>query len=225
MIADIAHELRTPLATIQGNLEALQDGVYPFTAERLEALHTKVLLLNRLIADLQKLSLAEAGELSLDREVTDLAPLLSSLQEQIQPQFAAQGVTLDLHVSGPLGVEIDRQRIEEVLLNLLSNALRYTERGGRVTLSAMPHGKEVHVSVADTGPGISEADLPRVFDRFYRGDRSRSRASGGVGLGLAISKRLVELHGGKIWAESAIGQGATFTFSLPASQLRQITDI
>ncbi|MBI3661275.1 HAMP domain-containing protein [Candidatus Acetothermia bacterium] len=215
MIADIAHELRTPLATIQGNLEALLDGVYPMGPERIEAIHAKSLLLGRLVNDLQELSLAEAGELSLEKRPTELSQVLSRLKDQIQPQFDEKGIQLALHTSSPLMVQIDRERIEQVLLNLLSNALRYTDSGGQVSLSAQVQGEELCVSVADTGKGISSEDLPHVFERFYRGDKSRSRSSGGAGLGLAISKRLVELHGGKIWVQSASGRGTQFTFSLP----------
>ena len=215
MIADIAHELRTPLATIQGNLEALLDGVYPMTPERIEAIHAKSLLLGRLVNDLQELSLAEAGELSLEKQPAELSQVLVRLKDQVQPQFDEKGIQLALQTSSPLMVQIDRERIEQVLLNLLSNAFRYTEQGGQVTLSTAVNGKEMHVSVTDTGKGISTEDVPHIFERFYRGDRSRSRSSGGAGLGLAIAKRLVELHGGKIWVESTVGQGTKFTFSLP----------
>jgi signal transduction histidine kinase len=217
MIADIAHELRTPLATIQGNLEALLDGVYATTPERIEAIHAKTLMLGRLINDLQELSLAEAGELSLDKHLTDLAWLITRLKDQVQPQCVEKEITLLVKSPAILSVAIDRERIEQVLLNLLSNALRYTERGGQVRMSVQPGETEIHISVADTGKGIAPEDLPHVFERFYRGDRSRSRSSGGAGLGLAIAKRLVELHGGRIWAESKLGQGTTFTFSVPTS--------
>ncbi len=217
MIADIAHELRTPLSTIQGNLEALLDGVYATTPERIEAIHAKTLMLGRLINDLQELSLAEAGELSLEKHPTDLAWLVARLQDQVQPQCDEKEITLLVETPSILSIAIDRERIEQILLNLLSNALRYTERGGQVRMSVQPGETEIHISVADTGKGIAPEDLPHIFERFYRGDKSRSRSSGGAGLGLAIAKRLVELHGGRIWAESKLGQGTTFTFSLPSS--------
>ncbi len=214
MIADIAHELRTPLSTIQGNLEALLDGVYTTSPERIESIHAKTLLLRRLVNDLQELSLADAGELSLERHITDLSVLLARLKEQIQPQFDEQKIALSLEAQSGLFVNIDQERIEQVLLNLLSNALRYTENGA-VRIKTSMNSNDVLVSVSDTGKGIYSGDMPHLFERFYRGDKSRSRSSGGAGLGLAISRRLVELHGGKIWVESQSGNGTTFTFSIP----------
>jgi two-component system OmpR family sensor kinase/two-component system sensor histidine kinase BaeS len=217
MIADIAHELRTPLSTIQGNLEALLDGVYPTTSERIEAIHAKTLLLRRLVNDLQELSLADAGELSLEKQETDLGELLARLKEQVQSQFDEQNIELNLETQPLLIVHIDKERIEQVLLNLLSNALRYTEQGS-VTIKTSQNAQEILVSIADTGKGINSGDLPHIFERFYRGDKSRSRSSGGAGLGLAISKRLVELHNGKIEVESQPGRGTVFTFSLPRNK-------
>jgi two-component system OmpR family sensor kinase/two-component system sensor histidine kinase BaeS len=238
LVADIAHELRTPLSVIQGNLEALLDGVYPLTPETVTPIHEETLLLSRLVDDLRELALAEAGQIKLDRQPTDLADLVGRAVQAMQPQAAEKQISLsaDLAPGLPLA-DVDPRRIEQVLRNLLTNALRYTPAGGRVTVSgcrlrpeAQPEGLQVAgsnlqpatfqpatlvVQVRDTGPGIAPADLPFVFDRFWRADRSRSRDDGSAGLGLAIARQLVEAHGGRIWAESQPGQGATFSFTLP----------
>jgi signal transduction histidine kinase len=220
MIADIAHELRTPLTLIQGNLQAILDGIYQPTSEKIASIHEKCLLLSRLIRDLQELSLAEAGELPLDRQKTDIHRLVEHVTETIQTQFKSRKI--EIAVDFPeeeLIAEIDPTRISQVLLNLLSNAQRYTPEGGKVTVKGWRQDDNILMSVSDTGPGIPENDLPNVFERFWRGDASRARVSGGSGLGLAVVKQLVESHGGTIWAVSPPGQGATFTFSLPAQPL------
>ncbi len=216
MIADIAHELRTPLTVLRGELEALQDGVFTPTPERIAALNEEVLLLNRLVEDLHELALAEAGELRLERGPTDLVKLLQKFSVRVRPGLEAQGLELALELPERLPkLDLDGDRIEQVLHNLVSNAARYTPRGGKVTIAAREADNEVRVSVADTGVGIPKEDLPHIFERFYRGEKSRSRRGGGAGLGLAIAKRLIELHGGRIWAESEPGKGTTITFSLP----------
>ncbi|MBI1729264.1 HAMP domain-containing protein [Candidatus Acetothermia bacterium] len=216
MIADIAHELRTPLTLIQGNLQAILDGIYQPTPDKIASIHEKSLLLSHLIRDLQELSLAEAGELPLDRQKTDLHRLVGHVTETIQPQFKSRKIELLVELPAEeLIAEVDPARINQVLLNLLSNAQRYTPEGGKVTVKGWSQGENILISVSDTGSGIPEKDLPNVFERFWRGDASRARVSGGSGLGLAVVKQLVEAHGGTIWAESPPGQGATFTFSLP----------
>jgi len=242
MIADIAHELRTPLTVIQGNLEALQDGVFPPTAENLGLLHDEALLLARLIRDLQDLALAEAGQLKLDLQPAEPVELLEPTLRRFQAQAAEQEVALALQAEGNLPpIRMDVQRMGQVLGNLLSNALRHTPRGGQITvrarwvgahdgpdeleriLPAAPARPFLLVSVSDTGEGISPETLEHVFDRFYRADRSRSRASGGAGLGLAIARGLVQAHGGEIGVTSVVGQGATFAFALPGTRNNQLT--
>jgi len=230
LVADIAHELRTPLAVLQGHVEGLQDGVLSPTPPTLDRLHEETLLLTRLVDDLRELSLAEAGELKLERQPSDLGELLRRSVAAMQPQAAEKGVTLALDVAPDLPLaNVDADRIGQVMRNLLANALRYTTAGGSVTVMARQTEKTrgtgvtgvtgevpaLLVAVADSGPGIAPDDLPHVFDRFYRADKSRSRASGGAGLGLAIVKQLVEAHGGRVWAESEVGKGATFKFTLP----------
>ncbi len=221
MIADIAHELRTPLTVLRGELEALQDGLFAPTPERIAALNEEVLLLNRLVEDLHELALAEAGELRLERGPTDLVELVQRVGRHFEPQLGERGLELRLEVkllegSRELKLELDGDRIEQVLHNLVSNAVRYTPAGGRITIALEEGADEVVVSVADTGVGIPPEDLPHIFERFYRADKSRSRREGGgAGLGLAIAKGLVEAHGGRIWAESEPGRGTKISFALP----------
>lgn len=218
MVADIAHELRTPLSVIQGNLEALLDGVFPLDREHVAAVHEETLLLNRLVSDLRDLALAEAGELRLERSPTAVAEMITQTVEGFQAQASEKGVTLAVELPAELPTVMgDEQRLAQVLHNLLSNGLRHTPMGGTVTVRAARVGDEVQVAVADTGEGIPPEDLPYVFERFYRADRSRARTSGGSGLGLAIAKQIVEAHGGRIWARSWPGAGSTFAFSLPLS--------
>ena len=216
IIADIAHELRTPLTVIQGNLEALMDGVYDLTPENVAAVHRQTVVLSRLVADLRDLALAEAGQLRLERQPISLSEVIAQVSEGLEAQARGKGVTLKFEMSNTLPlVEADEQRIAQVLFNMMSNALRHTPSGGTITTSAESRDGRVLVNVRDTGTGIPPEDLPHVFERFYRADRSRARATGGSGLGLTIAKQIVEAHGGQIWARSWLGAGSTFTFSLP----------
>jgi len=219
LVADVAHELRTPLAALAGYLEGLLDRVLEPSAEVLGRMHREVHRLQRLVEDLEELSRVEGGGLELRRAPTSVRELVDAVAARLALQF--QGKQIRLTVDVPAGlpkVHADPDRIAQVLTNLLGNALRHTPPGGRVTVRAWTRGGEVAVAVADTGVGIPPEHLPHIFDRFYRVDRSRSRRSGGAGIGLTIAKGLVELHGGRIWAESpGPGQGATFTFTLPTA--------
>ncbi|MDR7433538.1 MAG: ATP-binding protein [Armatimonadota bacterium] len=215
LLADIAHELGTPLAVIQGNLEGMLDGVIEPTAERLASLHTHVGLLARLVKDLRDLSLAQAGQLTLHPERLDLARTIQEIIEVVRPRAEEKGITLVTSVDTVPPVLVDPHRLAQVLHNLLDNALRHTPPGGTVEIVARQENKMVRVSVRDTGSGIPPEDLPHVFDRFYRVDRSRSRATGGTGLGLAVVKHVVEASGGQVFVESKMGQGSTFSFTLP----------
>lgn len=216
MVTDIAHELRTPLSNLRGYLEAVQDGVAAPTPELIASLHEEALLLSRLVDDLQELSLAEAGQLRLARRPVAVGEIVQKAVYALQPAAADKGVVVACDAPPDLPRTLaDPERIGQVLRNLLHNALTHTGPGGQITISAQMRGKEIAVQVRDTGSGIAPADLPHVFDRFWRADRSRARATGGAGLGLAIVKQLVGLHGGRVWAESTPGAGATFTFTLP----------
>jgi len=223
LTADVAHELRTPLQIIQGNLEGTLDGVYEPTPEHLRATLDETRRLGRLVGDLQTLSLVEAGQLPLYPREVDAADLLEDVALRFMAQAAEAGVTLKTQAGGPLPLHVDPDRLEQVLSNLTANALRHTPSGGRVMLAARAGGDGVELAVTDTGDGIPEADLPYVFDRFWRGDRARGRSTGGSGLGLAIARQLVRAHGGTIRAESAAGVGSTFTVTLPrpASQAKR----
>ncbi len=216
LILDIAHELRNPLMIQQSHLELLLDNVVPPTPEQLQTIYEQNLLLGRLVRDLQLLALADAGELQIVRVPTQFREILQKVIAHIHPTLEEKQIALEAQIADDLPtVAVDPQRIEQVLLNLLDNACRYTPPGGRIALSAYREDGAVHVSVRDGGPGIAPEDLPHIFERFYRGDKSRARSSGGTGLGLSIAKALIEAHGGRIWAENAPQGGACFHFTVP----------
>jgi signal transduction histidine kinase len=216
LILDIAHELRNPLMVQQSHLELLLDNVVPPTPEQLQTIYEQNLLLGRLVRDLQLLALADAGELQIVRVPTQFREILQRVIAHIHPTLEEKQIALEAQIADDLPtVSVDPQRIEQVLLNLLDNACRYTPPGGKIVLSAYREDCAVHVSVRDGGPGIAPEDLPHIFERFYRGDKSRARSSGGTGLGLSIAKALIEAHGGRIWAENAPQGGACFHFTVP----------
>ena len=219
LMADVAHELRTPLAGIQGTVEALQDGIFPVTTENLQAVHDQVMLLNRLVEDLRTLANAEAGQISLDLLPLNLIDLCQRQIAAFQPQAVAKGITLTLEsVSPPLSVCGDDQRLGQVLNNLLHNALRHTPAGGAIQVNLAATNTAARLAVIDNGEGITAEAMPHLFDRFYRGDRSRNRLTGGSGLGLAIARQIIQAHNGRIWAESPPAgqpQGSAFILELP----------
>lgn len=218
LVADIAHELRTPLSVIQGNLQAMLEGVYPLEPAELAIIYDETLLLSRLVADLRELAQADAGQLRLNLQPVDLSPLVEHAVAVFAEQAEAANVHINTNVVENLPpVLADGDRVRQVLHNLLLNALRYTPVGGAITISAAlaTSADYIEVSVADTGSGIAEEDLPHVFGRFWRADRSRARDRGGSGLGLAIVERLVVAHGGRIGVESTLGEGSRFWFTLP----------
>jgi two-component system OmpR family sensor kinase/two-component system sensor histidine kinase BaeS len=219
LLADVAHELRTPLTIIQGNLEGLRDGVYEATPEHLDLVLDETQKLGRLVDDLRLLTLAEAGQLPLDLQDLEVGHLLADVGEAFAHGAEEAGIALEVEAAAGLpGLRADPQRMGQVLGNLVANALRHTPAGGRVTLGAEPaaDGAGLRLWVADTGEGIPAEDLPRIFDRFWRGDPARAHASGaGSGLGLAIARSLVEAHGGRIGAESEVGEGTVVWCLLP----------
>ena len=214
LMADIAHELRTPLSVIRADLEALLDGVFQPTPEALASLQEETLLLTRLVEDLRDLAQANAGQLRLARQPTDLADLLRGVIVSFQPLAESRGQTLTLDLPPDLPpVLVDPQRVRQVVANLVSNALRHADtKGARVHVSAVQKIGDVQVSVADNGTGIALEDLPHVFDRFWQGGGERAEGSG---LGLTIARELVRAHGGRIWVESQLGDGTVFHFTLP----------
>ncbi len=215
MLADISHELRTPITIIQGNVEGILDGMYPADEARLKSIMEETQILSRLVGDLRTLALAESGALQLRREPTDLALLIRETVYTFDLQIQEKNIKVELSLADIGEVEVDPQRIREVLTNLVSNALRYTPSQGEIKIGLTESGsseeRSVLVYVQDSGPGIESADLNHIFDRFYK-----SSDSGGMGLGLSIAKYLVEAHGGKIWAESEAGQGTKISFTLMA---------
>ncbi len=220
LIGDVSHELRTPLTAIQGSMEGLIDGVLPATPETFTQIHTEAGRLSRLVDDLQELSRVEAGAYSLDLRPFDPASLIHTAVKRLSELARKQGLALKVDL--PAGLPMaqgDESRMAQVLTNLVGNALQYTPQGGEVVISALQKGNEIEFSVKDNGIGIPAEHLPHLFTRFYRVDKSRSRASGGgSGIGLTIARHLVEAHGGRIRAESeGEGQGSTFSFTLKAA--------
>ncbi len=226
LIAAVSHDLRTPLASLRVMVEAIVDGVAddPATIRRyVGAMERETASLGRLIDDLFELARLDAGQVPLRPEPTAIGTLIAQTLDAMAAQADRQGVVLQTRLEEDLPpVLVDPDRIQRVLYNLVQNAIRHTPADGSVTVEALDRGAEVHVSVRDTGEGIADADLPHVFERFYRGDKARSRDTGpgvaaGAGLGLAIARRLVESHGGRIWVAQPPGGGSVFSFALPTS--------
>ncbi len=214
LLADVSHELRNPLAIVQGNLEALVDGVYPADEAHLAPILDETRVLARLIEDLRTLSLAEAGTLALHREPTDIRILIADIAESFRVRATSGGASLGVDVAGGLPIlEIDPLRIREVVSNLVDNALRYVLPGGTVRISARATADAIEITVADDGPGIPAALLPTIFERFAKSSESR-----GSGLGLAIAKAIVEAHGGTIVAESSPTAGTLIRVRLPTGE-------
>ena len=218
MLADIAHELRTPLAVQQAHLEALQDGLFDLTPENLAPVVEQNRLLARLVDDLRTLTLADSGQLPLETQRLDLRTWLPEVVEPFRAAARQRGVALRLTLPPePLPVQADPARLAQILNNLLGNALRYTPQGGLVEVGAVRKGAQAHLWVRDTGPGLPSGEEERVFERFYRADKSRSRASGGSGLGLSIARSLARAHGGDLTAHNHPEGGAVFSLQLPAA--------
>lgn len=223
LVADLAHELRTPLTAIEGHMEGLIDGVLEPTPAIFGRVQREARRLHRLAQELGTLSELDSPTLKLKLEKIAALQVLQEVVEKVQPQFEFRGIGLELAtpagLNGSLEVEADRDRLEQILINLLANALHYTEVGDKVKLEARPVGERVEFVVQDNGIGIAPEHLPHIFERFYRVDKSRSRQdnSGGSGIGLTIVRRLVEAQGGDIWIESQPGTGTTVHFTLPTA--------
>ncbi|MBI2955540.1 MAG: HAMP domain-containing histidine kinase [Chloroflexi bacterium] len=224
LVADVAHELRTPLHNVLGYLEMLRDGVIEPTTPNIASVYDEASSLKRLVDDLQQLALAESGQLGLACQPVSPFSLLQKAVENARPALSDKSIEVALEIENDLpDVAVDEGRIDQVLRNLISNAINFTPVSGRITITArrlLGQDETVELAVTDTGPGIAESDLPHVFERFYRSDKSRARATGGAGLGLTIARQLVMAHRGTISVESKPGQGARFRFTLPVSRLQ-----
>jgi len=218
LIGDISHELRTPLAVIKGSMEGLIDGVLSPSPEILQGIYREADRLQRLVADLQELSRVEADSFSIEPAPRDIGVLVESVGKRLKQQFQEKDVHLKTDLPSKLpAINIDEDRISQVLINLIGNALQFTPAGGEVTVSTELVEGGIRISVRDSGIGVAAENLPHLFTRFYRVDKSRSRAHGGSGIGLTIARHIVEAHGGRIWAESeGLGKGSVFLFILPA---------
>nr|WP_092070422.1 HAMP domain-containing sensor histidine kinase [Dendrosporobacter quercicolus]NSL48241.1 HAMP domain-containing histidine kinase [Dendrosporobacter quercicolus DSM 1736]SDM10273.1 Signal transduction histidine kinase [Dendrosporobacter quercicolus] len=221
LLADVAHELRTPLSVIQGNLEGMLEGVVDINQTQLSSLYDETVHLNRLIKDLRDLSLAEAGQLLLERQLTDINQLIDKVVHMLEPQAEEKAIVFANHLQPVPAVLVDAGRINQILYNLLTNALRHTPRQGQISITTAlttEAGQQwLKVTVADNGTGISAEDLPFIFNHFYRADKARDRRSGGSGIGLAIVKQLADVHGGKVTVESTRGLGSSFAVYLPVA--------
>ena len=220
MTADVAHELRTPLSVIRGKLEGVLDGVYPATEAHLTPILEEAAVLTQLVEDLRLIALAEAGQLPIEKRILSIIDLIRDAQVNFTPQANDGGIEIIVDVPYDLPEVIaDWRRVSQILGNLMTNAVRHTLPGGKITLSAISHRDTLQITVKDTGTGIKVEELSYVFDRFWRSEKSRNRQAGGSGLGLAIVKQLVELQGGKVWVDSTWGEGTAITFTLPVAQL------
>ena len=216
MTADIAHELRTPLSLIIGHAEGVHDGVLQPSLENFEIIREEAERLEKLVNDLRTLSLADAGELSVDFQPVDINAFLSDIHSHYISLFNQKRINLDLEPAPViLQANLDPNRFAQVLSNILDNALRYTPEDGKVILKARTIGNKIEIAIHDSGEGVSSEEARRLFDRFYRVDESRARDDGGSGLGLAIARSIVEMHKGRIWAESETGKGLKIVIELP----------
>ncbi len=216
MTADVAHDLRTPLTVIAGYIESMRDGILPPTPERLAIIYGEIERLQNLVGDLRTLSQADSGELLMNIQAVDLTALLERSVQTFQLRSSQQGINLS--VEAPVGlppVQMDQARMLQVMDNLLSNALRYTPHGGRITISARMEDGNAVIMVEDTGTGIPASDLPHVFERFHRADPSRHSETGESGLGLAIVRAIIEAHHGRVSAEPASEQGTIIKIVIP----------
>jgi signal transduction histidine kinase len=221
MTADIAHELRTPLSLIIGHAEAVHDNVLPPSKENFEIIREEAGRLEQLVNDLRTLSLADAGELSLEFQPIEINKLLSDIKAHYMVQFNQKRISLDIEpASEILQANLDPIRFSQILTNILDNALRYTPEEGRVVISTKLIENNIEIAIQDSGEGVTPEEAVHLFDRFYRADSSRTRDSeaGGSGLGLAIAKSIIEMHKGRIWAESGKSKGMKITIELPVAE-------
>ena len=214
LTSDVAHELRTPLSAVSSHLEAMIEGIWEATPERLQSCQEEIKRLGSLVADLQRLANIEDGNLKLSKTRVDLHEIAQTAVRNLESEGMKKQISLSVSGS-PAYADADRERIIQVAMNLLSNALRYTPQNGKIEVETLETEAESILRVKDNGIGIPEQELPYIFERFYRTDKSRNRKTGGTGIGLTIAKSIVESHGGKITVESTVGEGSSFTVLLP----------
>jgi len=214
LTADVAHELRTPMSILQSHIEAMRDGIWEPTTERLNSCHEEIIRLNKMIGDLGKLAKYEGENLTLNKSQFSLAELISNIMMNFEREFKSKGIEVN-YERREEAIYADKDKISQVIINLLSNALKYTPAGGKISIEVKSIEGFTEISVQDNGQGISEEDLPHIFERFYRADKSRNKATGGVGIGLTITKSIVQAHGGTIKVESILNEGTKFIISLP----------
>ena len=216
LVADVSHELRTPLTVLEGNLRAVLDHVYTLDESEVANLYEQTRHLIRLVNDLREISLAESGQMALERTQIDFNLLITETMQALEPLYIEKQIQMEYEPTHPLEGSVDSIRIRQVLFNLIGNAIRHTPQDGRIIVRAKRDAMGIHVSVKDSGDGLTQEELASVFDRFYRADKSRSRETGGTGLGLSIAKAIIEAHGGQIHAESdGVGKGCAFSFMIP----------
>ena len=214
LTGDVAHELRTPLATLQSHMEAMMDGVWEPDADRLKSCHEEVLRISRLVGELEEVAKYESENLILNKKRFDVSLLIQAIINNFEKDFNDKGVGVEFQGKQTI-VFADRDKLSQVIINLVSNGLKFTGEGGKVEIGVQASGATTNIFVRDTGTGISPEDLPYIFERFYRADKSRNRLTGGSGIGLAIVKAIVEAHGGKVEVRSEVHKGSEFVVSLP----------
>ncbi|BCU80985.1 hypothetical protein JIR001_07680 [Polycladomyces abyssicola] len=217
LTSDVAHELRTPLATLKSHMEALMDGVWEPTNERIRSCYEEIERLTCLVGDLEKLTALEAPGFKLNRKRENLQDIAEQAVKSAQASFLQKGVTLRFHAPDSVLAMVDRTRILQILANLLSNALKFTPKGGEVKVEVRNDGTDLLLIVQDNGIGIPPSEVPKVFERFYRVEKSRNRKLGGSGIGLTIVKKLTQAHGGDVEIESEEGKGTTVYVRIPKS--------
>jgi len=216
LVTDVAHELRSPVSNIRIQLEAIEDNLLEPDTRTMSSIHEETMLLSRLIDDLQDLSLMEAGRLKMDTQPVEIPRIIEQAGEALLPKAQANNISIEVDIQDNLpGCMVDPHRIGQVIRNLVNNAIAHTHADGLIKISAKRVDNRIEICVEDNGEGIPADDIPNIFERFYRVDKSRSRATGGSGLGLTIARRLVEAHGGRIWVESEVGKGSRFCFTIP----------
>ncbi|MDK2799093.1 MAG: two-component system, OmpR family, sensor histidine kinase BaeS [Clostridiales bacterium] len=215
LTSDIAHELRTPLATLQSHIEAFMDGIWEPTQERLMSIHDEITRLTKLIKDLSDLSKIESEEIKLNMENVNLSALLNNVVDNFEPLFISKDIKIIKDIQHNVEMMGDADRLNQIFINLLSNAYKYTNEKGSVTTKLTEYNGKISIVIEDTGVGIAKEDIVHIFERFYRGDASRSRETGGAGIGLTITKALIEAHDGTIKIESEIGKGTRVSVTFP----------